>query len=1403
MLKREIILLCICLFYRCTLQAQLTANFTANKTSGCAPLSAIQFTDQSTPQGTITSWLWIFESNGQSAFQNPLISYPNPGTYDVTLIVGNGTTFDTIIKNDYITVFANPVVNFSASDSSGCIPLNVSFSDLSAVADTNIVSWSWDFGDGAFDTIQNPSHTYNFVGTYTVILQISDANGCQSFKSVPSFIQTTPKPDANFSTPGTTISCDTPLTVSFANSSTGSGTLSYLWYFGDGDTSAVQSPIHTYLDSGLFDVSLVVTDQNGCKDSVTIVDNVQISDVVASFTMSSDTVCPGQPVIFTSSSINGQSFNWNFGDGTGTSTASAPGYTYGTAGNFVITLLAIGPQGACADTVQDTIHVELVTADFSVNPAYGCDTPLTVQFTNNSVNDISSFWIFGDGDTSSVTNPSNTYNSEGSFNDMLIVTSAHGCKDTLLKTSDVRIYILKPDFTANIVKGCIPLTVNFTSTTNPPDSVAAYSWNFGDGTATSSLQNPSHTYTTDGEFTVTLTVTDVSGCTHVISKTDFIIAGYPLQTEFSVDLDTGCADTVFSFTDLTTDPSLSDEWFWSIGTYDSLGNPTPPPPGTIFSSIQDGVYNPTDTGFMWIQLVTGYNGCYDTLVKDSFIFILGPYITISSQLNCDTPFTYVFNADNFKGVQRWYWNWGDGSPLDSINEDSTHTYGSTGDYTITLTVYNDSNGCSQERTTNIMVREIIADFSIDTTIGCKPFTVVFDGSPSQDEVTSYQWNFGDSAILNSGTYDTTNTLPAITHIFDVRGEMIIRMIATDVNGCADTSWKTIKVYKPYTYYSADTLKNCVPFLVNFTDTSTGDTSIVAWNWSFGDGGIDSIQNPAYSYGTIGAKTVTLIVTDTLGCKDTLTKYSYLYPIQPIPNWSVSDATLCFGTQASFTNATSYPDGNVSDLTYQWDFSDGQTSQQVNPAIIFTDTGYISVTLLVTDSAMGCDSSVTLNNYAHVQAMPVADFYSSTTFSPCYNPPDPPQIFFYDSSITDYLDSISWYFGDGTISTLQSDTVGHAYTTPDTFDVQLIVQTTYGCIDTILKPGYLIVIGPTADIEVNPDTVCVGDLVKYTMVNANNVLEYSWDFGDGAGALGTNDTMTYAYNQVGYLYPKLIYSFANGACEQIAVDTIFIHAVLAAFTGDTVVCRSVPYWYTNTSLGANTFKWNFGDGSPAVNVANPPAHTFANEGTYLVSLAISNNATGCIDTITKPIQVYFSCDSAECNLDPPLVSTIPDTAVIIGEEVTLYTNTQFSSSIQWTPHDSLSCNDCLNPVAQPFQTTSYIVSVKDENDCFTGYDTVEIRIINEHKADVPSAFTPNGDGVNDTVFVRGWGIKNLLSFKIFNRWGQVVFETADLKQGWDGTYKNLPQNAETYVYVVSVEYYGGNVESQKGYITLIR
>ena len=242
-----------------------TADFKASVTSGSAPL-AVAFT--STTSGTVSAYSWNFGDGTSSTAANPNHSYGAAGTYSVSLTVtgANGTTKTQATKPNYVTVTAPPpVANFAADKTSGLAPLAVNFTSTS----TGTVSgYSWKFGDGGSSTSPNPSHTFAAAGTYTISLTATGPTGTHTQTKAnyiavsvpPPAPSTTPPPVANF-TANTTRGV-APLTVNFA--STSSGTInSYAWNFGDGTTSTLQNPAHSYAQAGTFPVTLSVTGPGG------------------------------------------------------------------------------------------------------------------------------------------------------------------------------------------------------------------------------------------------------------------------------------------------------------------------------------------------------------------------------------------------------------------------------------------------------------------------------------------------------------------------------------------------------------------------------------------------------------------------------------------------------------------------------------------------------------------------------------------------------------------------------------------------------------------------------------------------------------------------------------------------------------------------------------------------------------------------------------------------------------------------------------------------------------------------------------------------------------------------------------------------------------------------------------
>src|SRR6186713_1100857 len=270
---------------------QLKAGFTANSFSGCVPLT-VQFQD--TSSGSPRTWKWDLGNGTISFFQNPSTVYFNPGVYTVKLVVSDSTGSDSVVRLRYITVYSNPKPGFAASDSVGCFPLRVQFTDLTVAPDINnpVNQWKWDFGDGNTSTLQNPEHTYFNAGDYPITMQVATEKGCRQTAGRQQFIRITPGVKAAF-TDTTNGSCRAPLGVSFFNGSSGPGTLTYNWDFGDGSSSSQKDPQHVYNVNGTFTARLVAVSSAGCRDTLIKPALFSVGNNIARFT-SPDKVCTGE-----------------------------------------------------------------------------------------------------------------------------------------------------------------------------------------------------------------------------------------------------------------------------------------------------------------------------------------------------------------------------------------------------------------------------------------------------------------------------------------------------------------------------------------------------------------------------------------------------------------------------------------------------------------------------------------------------------------------------------------------------------------------------------------------------------------------------------------------------------------------------------------------------------------------------------------------------------------------------------------------------------------------------------------------------------------------------------------------------------------------------------------------------
>ena len=308
-----------------------------------------------------------------------------------------------------------PVADFIGNPTLGPAPLTVSFNDRS----TNIpTSHNWSFGDGATAAIPNPTHSYAAQGSYTVSLTVSNAAGQDTETKIDYITVLPPPPVAGFVASPTRGAA--PLAVAFTNQTTGVAT-SYAWDFGDGTSSTLSDPQHTYVAPGRYDVALTATGPGGSNTLIRPNYIEALEPPNADFMgVPTDGVLPLTVAFTNLTSGYASGFTWSFGDG-GSSTMSDPGHAYTTLGSFDVSLLASGAAGPSTETKPGYITTHEVLPEFDAAPRIG-QPPLSVQFQDLTVGTaVAYLWDFGDGQTSTAANPSHDYTAVGRYTVTLTV----------------------------------------------------------------------------------------------------------------------------------------------------------------------------------------------------------------------------------------------------------------------------------------------------------------------------------------------------------------------------------------------------------------------------------------------------------------------------------------------------------------------------------------------------------------------------------------------------------------------------------------------------------------------------------------------------------------------------------------------------------------------------------------------------------------------------------------------------------------------------------------------------------------------------------------------------------------------------------------------------------------------
>lgn len=469
-----------------------------------------------TPQ-TGYSYTWS-SANGisDSTVGNPIFSMTNTtGSIITQTYIVEIQDDDQCIGYDTVNISVLPAAVASFTYNNVCIGSPMQFTDNTSTSVGNIVSWSWDFGNGNVSTLQNPSYLYGSVGAYPVTLVITTDSGCTA--SFTDTVNVVELPVANFSADSVCLGITTTFTDNSTFNSLGNIT-QRSWYFGDGDSLIGNSlnPTHTYDTSGTFTTQLIIDYSIGCSDTFTkqiVVHPLPVVDFVAI-----DSVCDGVAVAFFDSSTvesgNIVAWSWDFGN-SASSTLQNPTHIFPNSGLHIVTLTCTSDNG-CVSDFSKTVYVEpnpnfiLIKGDSSCK---GNSLLLQVNATNTAnyswYYDDSSPWVIGSGKNfnTPILFGSHTYYVEG--------TSPNGCVSGRIP---VLAYIYPHPVgsivaTSNLLE--MPDAIDTFSVSGAnTGAIASYLWDFGDG-STSTESNPIHQYNETGNYTVTLTIIDTNGCQFV------------------------------------------------------------------------------------------------------------------------------------------------------------------------------------------------------------------------------------------------------------------------------------------------------------------------------------------------------------------------------------------------------------------------------------------------------------------------------------------------------------------------------------------------------------------------------------------------------------------------------------------------------------------------------------------------------------------------------------------------------------------------------------------------------------------------------------------------------------------------------------------------------------------------
>lgn len=827
-------------------------------------------------------------------------------------------------------------------------------------------------------------------------------------------------------------------------------------------------------------------------------------------------------------------------------------------------------------------------------------------FTNTSTvatgSIVSTDWKFGDGNTASTTNASNSYASSGTYTVTIMSESNEGCRDTATQNVTVLTALAAGSITgaSSICYNTIPGTIASTAGASGSGGTYQYQWQSStDNVTFSDISGATGTDYTSGALTQTTyfrraVTTDVNCGPSYTSSVKITVyddlVGAVIGSDQNICFKTTPAMISQSAAATGGDGTWTYKWekstngtSWSVIT------------GATSTSYSPGVLSTTT----WYRMTSTsgsscgsiesntvkilvYNDLYAGLVGNNHsVCPQSPANTMNGTANPsggDNTYTYQWQSSPDNAT------WTDISGATSASFSSTTGITSTTFYRRNTT---SGSGCGTKPTNSVKVTIaplpkssfIVANHCFNDVMPITNNSTVATGS-----LTGFAWDFGDG---------NTSSVRVPSYVYASSGVKTVKLKVTSNIGCVDSSTKTVNVSNVPTP-AFTRVFDCVKKEVLFKNaTSVNCGKISAFAWDFGDGSTSTAQNPTHKYATTGTYAVKFKIFLPGGFRDSVTR-NITIAKEGVSGFTVNDE--CFGDSVRFMNSS------TNAASYAWDFDDKTSSTAENPVHFYRVAQTYSVTLITTDGN-ACDDTTTKN--VTVKVKPSVYF---STDDRCVNTGKP----FVNGTL--YAHSYAWTFGDGSTSNSSAKSITHIYTSTGTFDVKLVAYNNNGCRDSF-EDKVVSFPNPTAAFTL-PNT-CSGDAISVTNTSTSNHKNY-WNMGDGATF--TTATPTHQYNNAGTYTVTLVAESING-CLDTTQSSVTVYDTPKADFSATSVCEGNATVFTNNSTGGSgtvTHAWNFGDGNTSSSAS--PSHTYSAAGKYTVTLTTTGQGN-CVGTMSKTVEVY--------------------------------------------------------------------------------------------------------------------------------------------------------------------------------------